>query len=196
MATPPSRSPHSLFTAPDRLLKSGQTAVRPLAVAALASAGPDRASGSDWLARCLFSTSAPDWLSRTPFPGEPLTLHSSSASHPKPGSPRGRDGQWGSGEMQGGGRLGGVMGKSVANGSAPHIPAQQRRPWPPASRRVAPRATPECPGAGAQLARKVQGKGVEGAKTRSAAIAMCLSTANVDPGAPQMGLATLSHSWV
>lgn len=83
MATPPSRSPHSLFTAPDRRLKSGQTAVRPLAAAALASAGPDRASGSDWLARRLFSTAAPDWLSRTPFPGEPLTFHSSSASHPQ-----------------------------------------------------------------------------------------------------------------
>lgn len=43
---------------------------------------PDRASGSEWLARRLFSTSAPDWLLLTLFPGEPLTLHSSSASHP------------------------------------------------------------------------------------------------------------------
>lgn len=163
MATPPSRSPHSLFTAPDRRLKSGQTAVRPLAAAALASAGPDRASGSDWLARRLFSTAAPDWLSRTPFPGEPLTFHSSSASHPQtrfsPPLPQlGWDGQWGSGERPGGGRLGSVVGESTANGSAPHIPAQQRRPRPPASRRVAPRATPDCLGAGVRPAWKVRGK--------------------------------------
>lgn len=112
MATPPSRSPHSLFTAPDRPPKSGQTAARPLAAAALASAGPDRASGSDWLARRLFSTSAPDWLSRTAFPGEPLTFHSSSASHPQTRFPpvRGPDGQWGNGERPVGGRLGGVVG--------------------------------------------------------------------------------------
>lgn len=111
MATPPSRSPHSLFTAPDRPPKSGQTAARPLAAAALTSAGPDGASGSDWLARRLFSTSAPDWLSRTPFPGEPLTFHSSSASHPQTRFPplRGPDGQWGNEERPVGGRLGGVV---------------------------------------------------------------------------------------
>lgn len=160
MATPPSRSPHSVFTAPDRPPKSGQTAARPLAAAALASAGPDRASGSDWLARRLFSTSAPDWLSRTPFPGEPLTFHSSSASHPQTRFPPrpGPDGQWGNGERLMGGRLGGVVGGSAANGSAPHIPAQQRRPRPPSSPRVAPRATPDYPGTGARPARKVQGR--------------------------------------
>lgn len=45
MATPPSRSPHSLFTAPDRLLKSGQTAVRPLAGTAMASRVPTALRG-------------------------------------------------------------------------------------------------------------------------------------------------------
>lgn len=72
--------------------------------------GPDRASGSDWLAWRLFSTSAPDWLLLTLFPGEPLTLHSSSASHPqtpRAGRPMGerRDaGKWAAGRCGGGKR--------------------------------------------------------------------------------------------
>lgn len=45
MATPWSRSPHSLFTAPDRLLKSGPTAVRPLAESAMASRVPTAPRG-------------------------------------------------------------------------------------------------------------------------------------------------------
>jgi hypothetical protein len=63
---PLSRSPHSLSTAPDRLLKSGRIAARPLATIALASAGPDGTSERDWLARRLFFTSAHDWLLRAP----------------------------------------------------------------------------------------------------------------------------------
>lgn len=155
MATPPSRSPHSLFTAPDRLLKSGQTTVRPLAGTAMASRVPTAPRGlTGWrgasFPRLLLigSCSLSSRENRSP----------STLLQPPTPKPPGRDGQWGSGEMPGSGRLGGVVGECAANGRAPHIPAQQRRPRPPASRRVAPRATPGYPGAGAQPKQKVRGK--------------------------------------
>lgn len=197
MATPPSRSPHSLFTAPDRPPKSGQTAARPLAAAALASAGPDRASGSDWLARRLFSTSAPDWLSRTAFPGEPLTFHSSSASHPQTRFPpvRGPDGQWGNGERPVGGRLGGVVGGKHSQWERAAHPGSAAPP--PATRDPEGRARchARLPLHGSPARAKGAGPAA-GARARPAALAACLGPATVDPGAPQVGLATHSHSWV
>lgn len=155
MATPPSRSPHSLFTAPDRLLKSGRTAARPLAGTATASRVPTAPRGlSGWrgasFPRLLLigSCSHSSRENRSP----------STLLQPPTPKPPGRDSQWGSEERPGSGRLGGVVGEGAANGRAPHIPAQQRRPRPPASRRVAPRATPGYPGAGAQPTQKVLGK--------------------------------------
>lgn len=156
MATPPSRSPHSLFTAPDRLLKSGQTAVRLLAGTAMASRVRTAPRGlTGWrgasFPRLLLigSRSHSSRENRSP----------STLLQPPTPKTHERDGQWGSGERPGSGRLGSVVGESAANGRAPHIPARQRRPRPSASRRVAPWATPDYPGAGAQPMQKVRDKG-------------------------------------
>lgn len=154
--------------------------------------GPDRASGSDWLARRLFSTSAPDWLLLTLFPGEPLTLHSSSASHPQNPPPE-RDGQWGSGEMSGkwaAGRCGGGKRSQWVRAAHPRSAAP-----PPAALFPEGRALGHArlPWRGSPAQAKGAGQ-VADARARPAAITACLSTANVHPGAPQMGLATLGHS--
>lgn len=161
IATPPSRSPHSLFTAPDRLLKSGQTAVRPLAVAALASRVPTAP-------RSLIG-----WRG-APFPrllligsrAHPSRENRSPSSLLQPPTPKmvphqegRRNGQWVSGERPGGGRLDGVVGdEAQPMGARRTSRPSSAAPRSPASRRVAPRATPDCPGAAAQPTRKVRAK--------------------------------------
>ncbi|XP_047630564.1 uncharacterized protein LOC125124509 [Phacochoerus africanus] len=79
-APPPSRS-HSLFHSPRPAAKERGSGT-PIGCGPHSRQPPTRTSECDWLARRLFSTSCPDWLSRAPLPGGPLTLRLASASHP------------------------------------------------------------------------------------------------------------------
>lgn len=134
--------------------------------------GPDRASGSDWLAWRLFSTSASDWLSLTLFPGEPLTLHSSSTSHPqnpragRPMGERREAGKWAAGQCGGGKRS--QWARAAHSGSAAPPPAVRF----PEGRAL---GHARLPWRGSPAHAKGAGQG--------AAIAACLGTTKVHPGA-------------
>lgn len=160
MAPPPPRSPHSLFHRPRPANEERTNSGTPIGCHPHSrQPAPTRTSRCHWLARRFFSTSGPDWLSRAPSPGGPLTLLPASAPPPPTRSPAGPEGggsrrgwdanrQWEPRETPGRWALrpaGRPAEGSAANGRAPHIPGSGAPPpWLLTFGRVAPRATPGC----------------------------------------------------